>query len=327
MTDFAKELEDFGRTYNAVVEQVQRVIVGQASVIDEVLACLLAGGHALLEGVPGIGKTLLVRTLSQSLDLNFSRVQFTPDLMPVDITGTDILTATPEGNKSFAFQPGPIFANVVLADEINRATPKTQSAVLEAMQEGTDSVARTTHRLPQPFLVLATQNPIELEGTYPLPEAQLDRFLLKIVLTPPNEKELSEILSRTTGQNNLNPNVVAAASTIDAMKSVVRRLPVATYITEYVAQLVAATHPDHPAAPPLVRKYVRYGASPRGAQAILLAAKVTACRGGRSNVALDDIRQAVLPALRHRLILNFEGQADGVQIQEIVNSFLSELHR
>ncbi|MBN1942964.1 MAG: MoxR family ATPase [Phycisphaerae bacterium] len=322
MTDFAKDIEAFQKTYQAVVEQIRRVIVARDEILDEVLACLLSGSHALLEGVPGIGKTQLVRTLSAALNLSFSRVQFTPDLMPADITGTDILQLSPDGGKAFAFAPGPIFANVVLADEINRATPKTQSALLEAMQERTVSVARNTHALPSPFVVLATQNPIEMEGTYPLPEAQLDRFALKIVLASPSREELSEILARTTGAEEPVVQAVASAEDIDAMKAVVRRLPVASHVRNYVAALVAATHPDHPAATPMVKSYVRYGASPRGGQAILLAAKVAACRDGRSNVANDDVRATVPPALRHRLILNFDAQADGVNVEDILAQLL-----
>jgi MoxR-like ATPase len=325
MADFANDIEKFQRTYQAVTEQVRRVIVSREAVIDEVLTCLLSGSHALLEGVPGIGKTRLVRTLAAALHLTFSRVQFTPDLMPADITGTDIFRLTPDGGKNFSFEPGPIFANVVLADEINRATPKTQSALLEAMQERTVSVARVTHELPGPFVVLATQNPIEMEGTYPLPEAQLDRFGLKIVLDSPSEEELSEILSRTTGADEPAVQAVAGAEEIEAMKSTVRRLPVASHVREYVAKLVAATHPSHAAAPPMVKSYVRYGASARGAQAILMSAKVAACRDGRSNVANDDVCQAVLPALRHRLILNFDAHADGVNAETILTQLLEHI--
>lgn len=325
MNDFAKDIETFQQTYQAVVLQVRRVIVARDSVVDDVLACLFGGMHALLEGVPGIGKTQLVRTLSAALHLSFSRVQFTPDLMPADITGTEIFRLTPDGGRNFSFEPGPIFANVVLADEINRATPKTQSALLEAMQERTVSIARMTHNLPSPFVVLATQNPIEMEGTYPLPEAQLDRFGLKIVLQSPTEEELSEILSRTTGPSEPAVQAVAGVEEIEALKDVVRRVPVASHVRQYVAALVTATHPDHPAAPPLVKSYVRYGASPRGAQAILWAAKVAAARDGRANVACDDVRNAVAPALRHRLILNFEGQADGVNVEDILKQLLEHL--
>ncbi|MBN1554323.1 MAG: AAA family ATPase [Phycisphaerae bacterium] len=325
MADFARDIETFQQTYRAVVEQVRKVIVARQAVIDEVLACLFGGMHSLLEGVPGIGKTRLVRTLAAALHLSFRRVQFTPDLMPADITGTEILRLSPDGGKAFVFQPGPIFANVVLADEINRATPKTQSALLEAMQERTVSVARVTHELPSPFIVLATQNPIEMEGTYPLPEAQLDRFGLKIVLDSPSQEELSEILARTTGSEIPAVKPVAGAEEIDAMKSTVRRMPVASHVRDYVARLVVATHPDHPAAPPLVKSYVRYGASPRGAQAILQASKVAAAREGRSNVANDDARQTVPPALRHRLILNFEGQADGIRVEDILTQLLEHV--
>jgi MoxR-like ATPase len=282
-----------------------------------VLTCLLAGGHALLEGVPGIGKTLLVRTLAEALDLQFQRIQFTPDLMPADITGTNVVETT-EAGKSFRFQPGPIFANLVLADEINRATPKTQSAVLEAMQERTVSVGRTTHPLPAPLMVLATQNPIEMEGTYPLPEAQLDRFMLKTNITAPSADELASIIERTTGSEAPQAQAVLDAERIEAMKGLVRQVPAASHVTGFAARLVTASHPGSEDAPELVRRYVRYGASPRAAQAIMLAARVAALRDGRANVAFEDITPAVAPALRHRLVLNFEAQADGVSSEDVI---------
>jgi MoxR-like ATPase len=301
-----KDIDDFRRDCEAILAQVRSVIVGQRAVIDQVLACLLGGGHVLLEGVPGLGKTLLVRTLAETLDLSFSRIQFTPDLMPADITGTNIVVQDQQGDrieKTFRFQGGPIFASLVLADEINRATPKTQSAVLEAMQEQTVTVARTTHPLPAPFMVLATQNPLEMEGTYPLPEAQLDRFMFKVLVGSPAVDELVSILDRTTGGS-----LPRARKTVDA-------------------RLINATHPDSALAPPEVKKYVRYGSSPRGAQAIILAAKVAALRDGRANVAFDDVVAAAAPALRHRLILSFEGQADGLAADEIVAKVIGALPR
>ncbi len=330
--EFEPKIQFFQETYRQIVRQLEGVIVGHGEVIEDLLACLLTGGHALLEGVPGIGKTLLVRTLADVLDLSFSRVQFTPDLMPTDITGTNILTAGDDSQtpgdkkntlvKNFRFQEGPIFANLVLADEINRATPKTQSAVLEAMQEGTVSVARNTHQLPKPFAVLATQNPIELEGTYPLPEAQLDRFMLKIFVNMPTPQELTDILTRTTGSPSPAVAKVANAERIEEMKSLAREVKVASNVTEYIAQLVSATHPTSPDAPDMVRQFVRFGASPRGGQAIMLASKVSALCAGRANVAFEDVTRWALPALRHRLILNFEGQAEQINPDQIIKKIL-----
>jgi len=317
-SEFAAQLEQFGSRYDAIVAELRRVIVGHEAVIDEVMAALLAGGHALMEGVPGLGKTLLVRTLADALDASFGRIQFTPDLMPADITGTNVVVADAAGGKQFRFEPGPLFANILLADEINRATPKTQSAVLEAMQERTVSVARTTHRLPEPFLVLATQNPLEMEGTYPLPEAQVDRFLLKVVVTMPDEGELAGILDRTTGAETPRARRVVDAAAVRDMQALVRRVPAARHVQAYIARVVLATHPDQPAAPQAVRTYVRHGASPRGGQALLLASKVRALRQGRANVAFEDVRAVAPAALRHRLILSFEGQADGAEPDDLV---------
>jgi len=323
--DLRRRIETFGRLYEAIAGQLAKVIVGHERAAGEVLTCILAGGHVLLEGVPGLGKTLLVRTLADVLDLGFSRIQFTPDLMPADITGTSIVDADEAGAKSFRFQPGPIFANLVLADEINRATPKTQSAVLEAMQEHTVSVARTTHRLPEPFFVLATQNPLEMEGTYPLPEAQLDRFMLKVIVGSPGVDELVGILDRTTGPDSPRATTVADAAGVLGMQELVRRVPAAQAVKNYVARIVRATHPEAELAPALARKYVRYGSSPRGAQAILLASKVRALRQGRPNVAFEDVRAMVAPALRHRLILSFEGQADGVVADDLLAEIVQSL--
>jgi len=326
-SDFAADIDAFAEDYGRIVEQVGRVIVGHGEVVDQVLTCLLTGGHALLEGVPGLGKTLLVRTLAAALELEFGRIQFTPDLMPADITGTNIIEEDPAGGKRFVFAPGPVFANLILADEINRATPKTQSALLEAMQEQTVSVARTSHPLPQPFCVLATQNPLELEGTYPLPEAQLDRFMLKILLSSPGVEELSAILTRTTGSEAAEAVAVASADRVEQMRRTVRQVPIASHVTDYVSRLVAGTHPHAAGAGEMVRKYVRYGASPRGGQAIVLAAKVRALMAGRANVAFEDVEAVAAAALRHRLILSFEGLADGVAPDQIIAEVLAATGR
>ena len=301
-----------------IESEVGKYIVGQREVVRHTLICLIAGGHALLEGVPGLGKTMLVRTLAQVLDLNFARIQFTPDLMPADIVGTDILEEAEDGRREFRFQPGPVFTNLLLADEINRATPKTQSALLEAMQERTVTVANQSYPLDPPFLVLATQNPIEMEGTYPLPEAQLDRFLFKVNVTFPSSEELVEILNRTTGDAEPEVGVVADGAMVLAMGALARQVPVASPVADYAAQLTIATHPESDSAPDVVRRYVRYGSSPRGAQALILGGKVTALLAGRYNVALEDLRGVALAALRHRVLLNFEAQAEDVSADEVV---------
>ncbi|MDP6636365.1 MAG: MoxR family ATPase [Phycisphaerae bacterium] len=321
-SDFASRIEAFQAQHSSITAELGKVIVGHQSVIEEVLICLLAGGHALLEGVPGLGKTLLVRTLAETLDVQFNRIQFTPDLMPADITGTNIVVGDGAGGKQFEFQAGPIFANLILADEINRATPKTQSAVLEAMAEQTVSVARTTHQLPAPFMILATQNPLEMEGTYPLPEAQLDRFMLKIVLESPPANELVSILDRTTGAETPAAAPVATGQTIIDMRQTVRQVEVASAVTKYIADIVLATAPESDLAPQAASKYVRYGSSPRGAQSILLAAKVRALVSGRANAALSDVRKSAPAALRHRLILSFEGQADSVTTDDVIAEVL-----
>jgi MoxR-like ATPase len=302
----------------AIQEEIERVIVGQKEVVTEVLIALFAGGHVLLEGVPGLGKTRLVRTVGEALDLSFSRVQFTPDLMPADITGTNILNESETGRRVFSFAPGPVFANIVLADEINRATPKTQSALLEAMQEGTVTVANQVHQLPQPFFVLATQNPVEMEGTYPLPEAQLDRFFFKIVVPFPSAEELAEIVNRTVSGGLVELRHVADASAVQQMSATARQVPIAHSVLDFAIRLVMASHPGNEGAPGLVRQYVRYGASPRGAQTIVLAAKMRAMLDGRVNVAYDDIRAVALPALRHRIVLNFDAEANDVSSDDIV---------
>jgi MoxR-like ATPase len=318
-------VNQFRDTAAAIEAEVGKVIVGQAEVVRHVLICLVAGGHALLEGVPGLGKTMLIKTLADALELNFSRIQFTPDLMPADIVGTDILEESGEGRREFRFQPGPIFANLVLADEINRATPKTQSALLEAMQEKSVTVAKRTYRLEPPFFVLATQNPIEMEGTYPLPEAQLDRFLFKVNVSFPSSGDLVEILGRTTGQVTPAAGKAATGAQVVAMGQLARQIPIAAHVADFVARLVVASHPDHPVAPPLVKQYLRYGASPRGAQALVLGAKITALFAGRLNVAFDDVAAVAPAALRHRLLLNFEGQAEGVTTDDVVRELLAKV--
>ena len=317
--------QQFREIAAAIEQQVGRVIVGQRELVRHTLITLLAGGNALLEGVPGLGKTLLIRTLAQAIDCTFSRIQFTPDLMPADIVGTHIVVEDETGRRTFRFEPGPIFANLVLADEINRATPKTQSALLEAMQEHSVTVGRTSRRLEEPFFVLATQNPLEMEGTYPLPEAQLDRFFFKINVPFPTVDELVEIANRTTGAVIPQAEPVADGPTILSMQALARGVPIADHVTAYAARLLKATHPDDPSAPDMVRRYVRYGASPRGMQALILAGKVLALLDGRYNVAFDDIRAAALPALRHRLILNFEAQAEGVTTDAVVQAVLEEI--
>ncbi|MBN1430270.1 MAG: MoxR family ATPase [Anaerolineae bacterium] len=317
---------EFRETAVAIEEQVGQVIVGQQSVVRHVLVCIIAGGHALLEGVPGLGKTMLIKTLADVLNLRFSRVQFTPDLMPADITGTDIFEDSEDGrSKVRTFLPGPIFANLILADEINRAIPKTQSALLEAMQEHSVTVFGHTYQLEEPFFVLATQNPIEQEGTYPLPEAQLDRFMFKIDVLFPSSGELIEILSRTTGASQARAGLAAEGTQIIRMGSLARKVPIATHVNEYVARLVVATHSESASAPEMVRRYVRYGSSPRGAQAMILGAKVNALLDGRYNVAFDDV-QAVAPAsLRHRLLLNFEGQAEGIRPDDVIADLMKNV--
>jgi len=313
--------EEFSEKARAIEAEVGQVIVGQHDLVRQTLICLLANGHALLEGVPGLGKTMLVRTIADVVDCAFSRIQFTPDLMPADITGTNILIED-EGRRQFRFQPGPIFANLVLADEINRATPKTQSALLEAMQEQQVSVARQRYPLEPPFFVLATQNPLEMEGTYPLPEAQLDRFLFKLHVPFPPEEDLIAIMDRTTGSAAARGSKVATGAEVVAMQQLARSVPIAPHVTAYAVSVLAASHPDSERAPDLVRQYVRYGGSPRGAQALVLAGKIRALLDGRFNVAVDDVRAVALPSLRHRIILNFEGEAEGITSDAIVRTIL-----
>ncbi|HEY7524494.1 MAG TPA: MoxR family ATPase [Candidatus Limnocylindrales bacterium] len=313
--------ETFAERASAIEREVGKVIVGQQELVRHAMTCLLANGHALLEGVPGLGKTMLVRTIADVIDCSFNRIQFTPDLMPADITGTNILVEE-GGSRAFRFQPGPVFANLVLADEINRATPKTQSSLLEAMQEHQVTVARQRYPLEPPFFVLATQNPLEMEGTYPLPEAQLDRFLFKVMVPFPSEEDLVRIVDRTTGSDAPEATKVCTAAEIVEMQRLARAVPIAPHVAGYAVSVLAATHPDQPRAPELVREYVRYGGSPRGAQALVTAGKIFALLEGRFNVAIDDVRAAALPALRHRIILNFEGEAEGITTEAVVRSIL-----
>lgn len=318
----ADRIASFSETCQRLRTEVRRVIVGQDDVVDGALLCLLADWHALLEGVPGLGKTLLVRTLADALTLKFSRMQFTPDLMPADIVGTNILYEAETGRREFRFQAGPVFANIILADEINRATPKTQSALLEAMQEHSVTVAGQIRRLEEPFLVMATQNPIEMEGTYPLPEAQLDRFFLKLVVRYPSLSELDEIMNRTTGEYVPKVDPVADGPQVVGMQTLVREVPIASHVQRYALTAVMATHPDWEQSPDIARRYVRYGSSPRGGQALVLAGKIAALLDGRFNVSLDDIRGWAAPALRHRILLNFEGEAEGINTDDIVKAAL-----
>ena len=315
-----KALEDFVTSAQQLETAVQTLLIGQSEVVRETVIALLAGGHTLLEGVPGLGKTLLVRTLSAALDLSFSRVQFTPDLMPADITGTTILREDERGNRSFAFQPGPLFAHLVLADEVNRATPKTQSALLEAMQERTVTVGNDTHRLPTPFFVLATQNPLEMEGTYPLPEAQLDRFLLKILVPFPRGDTLLSIIQQTL-RPVANPSAVLDGRRLEDMIQVARAVPIASPVARYAVALIEATHPEWSQVD-AVQRYIRAGASPRGLQSLVTCAQVRALLEGRFNVAVSDIQALAKPALRHRVLLNFEGQAEGLQSDTILDTVL-----
>ena len=325
MIEASPSVDQLRETVNEIEAEVGRVIVGQEKVLRGVVISILCGGHTLLEGVPGLGKTMLVRTLAGALDLRHSRIQFTPDLMPGDIVGTNVLVEDEEGQKRLNFRPGPVFANLVLADEINRATPKTQSALLEAMQERNVSVGNNTYPLPEPFFVLATQNPIEMEGTYPLPEAQLDRFFFKLLVSYPSADEMVEILQRTTAPESYTPRRVADAAWLLRAQTLVREVPIASYVMEYAVRLTMATHPDQSGAPAMVRQYLRYGASPRAAQALVLGAKVTALLDGRYNVAYEDIRQVAKPALRHRVITNLEAELAGVDADRVMDAVIEHV--
>lgn len=320
-----QQAEEFRDRYNAVKAQINRVIVGHDEIVHGVLTCMMVGGHCLLEGVPGLGKTLLVRTLAQTLDLNFARIQFTPDLMPADILGTNMVMETPDGGRVFEFQKGPIFTQICLADEINRATPKTQSAMLETMQEKQITVAGQRFKLDPPFFVMATQNPIEQEGTYPLPEAQLDRFFYKLVVGYSNREDLNEIINRTTAGTFVEPEKVMDGAEIIKWQGLIRDVILAKHVQDYIVRLVLATHPEGPFALPVTNQFLRWGASPRGAQTLALAAKVRALLEGRYNVSFEDVRRVYLPAMRHRVILNFEAQAEGMETDQVLLDILKDL--
>lgn len=320
------QIQQFSARVNEIKREIGKEIIGQEKVVDQLLTVLIAGGNALLEGVPGLGKTRLVRTLSQVFDMPFSRIQFTPDLMPADITGTNIIVKTETGNE-FRFREGPLFASIVLADEINRATPKTQAALLEAMQEHSVTVAGETHTLAEPYFVLATQNPMEQEGTYPLPEAQLDRFMLKIMVDFPTLDELSRIVGLTTVPQNEHAQKVADAETLLQMRAVAQEVPVAQAVRDFALRLVLATHPEVESSPETVRRFVRFGASPRAAQAIIATARVRALMAGRYNVAYEDIEALALACLRHRIALSFEGMAEGETTEGVIASLLKTLPR
>ena len=321
----AQHIDLFRERFTRITQEVGRRIVGHEDIVNMTVMSMLAGGHVLLEGIPGVGKTTLVHTLADALHLKFSRIQFTPDLMPADIVGTTIVQQNQQGGTFFEFQPGPIFANVVLADEINRATPKTQSALLEAMQEKTVSVGKTTYKLDEPFLVLATQNPLEMEGTYPLPEAQLDRFFFKLKITYPSEEAMHGIIDRTTQQTTATVNRVVEGEEILHMRNVARGVPIAKPVQGYAIRLTLATHPTSPYATAAIKKYVRYGASPRAGQALVLAGKIHALTRGNAFVSADDIRAVALPVLRHRLLMNFEGEAEEINADTLVNELLTSV--
>lgn len=320
-----QKVGEFRSKFHEIRSEVGKLIVGQLNVIDDVLIAMFAGGNCLLEGVPGLGKTLLVRTLSDVLALDFRRIQFTPDIMPADIVGTNIVTEDNNGRKHFEFQKGPIFGNIVLADEINRATPKTQSALLEAMQERSVTVGGTIYQLDAPFIVLATQNPLEMDGTYPLPEAQLDRFMFKVIVDYPSREEMSTVLERTVDPYFEERQVVMGGLEIEEWKALVRQVVVVPHVKDFAVRVVLATHPGKDYAVPMTNQYVRYGASPRGAQSILLSAKIRSLLDGRYNVSFHDVKRSAHAVLRHRLILNFEGEAEGVSTDRIIDEILETI--
>ncbi len=326
MTDqvrLREQLERFRSDFEKLRAEVAKVVVGQDAIVEATLIALIAGGHVLLEGVPGLGKTLLVRTIADALHSQFSRIQFTPDLMPADLIGTHVLLDSPQGERKFEFQRGPVFANVLLADEINRATPKTQSALLEAMQEHAVTVGGTRYRLDELFFVMATQNPLEMEGTYPLPEAQLDRFFFKLLVQFPTTEQIETILDRTTESDQPQAEAVMESDRVVEMARLAREIPVADDVRKYGIAIVMATHPDQPQATELTRRFVRYGSSPRGAQALILAAKIRAILDQRFHVAQEDLRDVAHNVLRHRLILNFEGQAESIQPDNVIDDILA----
>jgi MoxR-like ATPase len=322
-----EKIQTFRNSYGALRAEIGKIIVGHEAIVDGTLVALFAGGHVLLEGVPGLGKTLLVKTLSEVLGLSFNRIQFTPDLMPADILGTNMVMETAAGRREFEFQRGPIFAHLVLADEINRATPKTQSALLEAMQEHSVTAGGEIRRLVEPFFVMATQNPIDQEGTYPLPEAQLDRFFFKILVGYPSASELTEVLTRTTSGAKVLVGKVLEREALQELMELVREVPVASHVKDYAVRLVLSTHPKAETAAPITNQYLRFGSSPRGGQTLILAGKVRALMQGRFNVSYDDIEAVAAPALRHRLILNFEAEAEGITTDHIISQILRDVPR
>jgi MoxR-like ATPase len=323
--EMQKLAEEFRKRYAAIRVQIGRVIVGHDDIVQGVLTAMFVGGHCLLEGVPGLGKTMLIRTLSETMNLDFNRIQFTPDLMPSDILGTNMIVENQEGRRAFEFQKGPIFTQICLADEINRATPKTQSALLETMQEGTVTVAGHRYELKKPFFVLATQNPIEQEGTYPLPEAQLDRFMFKLVVGYSGREELNTIIDRTTTGTIITPEKVMDGAEIVKWQQLVRQVILAPHVQDYIARLILATHPEGPHAIDATNQFIRWGASPRGAQTIALASKVRALLDGRYNVSFEDIRRVYLPAMRHRVVLNFEAQSEGLSTDKVLLDILEKV--
>jgi len=320
-----QQISNFRTAYESLRAEIAKVIVGHTEIVDSTLIALFGGGHVLLEGVPGLGKTLLIRTLGEVLDMPFNRIQFTPDLMPADILGTNLVMETDTGRREFQFQRGPIFAHLVLADEINRATPKTQSAMLEAMQEKQVTAGGELRKLTEPFFVMATQNPIDQEGTYPLPEAQLDRFFFKILVGYPSAADLNEVINRTTTGTKAEVNKVLDRDTLMDLMKLVREVPVASHVKDYAVRLVLATHPKTDTAAPIANQYLRFGSSPRGAQTLILAGKVRALALGRFNVSFEDIQSAALPALRHRLIPNFEAEAEGITTDHIIAQILRDV--
>jgi MoxR-like ATPase len=324
MIEIEKEIDHFHKQYQSVQAEMSRVIVGNQDIVSGIMSCLLTKGHVLLEGIPGLGKTKIVQTLANVLNLKFNRIQFTPDLMPGDIIGTNVVRETEEGEKYLDFQPGPIFCNLMLADEVNRATPKSQSALLEAMQEKSVSVGKITHKLEEPFFVMATQNPIELEGTYPLPEAQMDRFLFKLKIVYPTSDEMHEIMNRTTQVEEPQARTVLDRGEVLEMRKTVLSVPIARSVQDYAIRLTLATHPNAPQSHPLTNKYVRFGSSPRGTQALVLGGKVQALLNDRAHVAADDIRAVAYPSLRHRMLLNFEGEAEHVDTDDILQEILKD---
>jgi MoxR-like ATPase len=318
------ECELFQERISALRAAVARVIVGQKHIVEQVLICAVCGGHVLLEGLPGLGKTALVHAVASACELRFRRIQFTPDLLPADLLGSEILVDKEGGGRGFSFQPGPVFCQVLLADEINRATPKTQSALLECMQEGTVTVANQTHHLPRPFFVLATQNPVEMDGTFPLPEAQLDRFFMKLLIHQPERADYAAILDRTTGVETPHIDPVCTGPELEELGRILRAVPIADPIRDHLIELVRASHPENPEAPEAVRRYVRYGASPRAAQSLLLASRARALLQGRAHVATEDLNTLAYPVLRHRIILGFEGEAEGITTDHVVDAIVDK---